>query len=149
MSEEVKKEVPQTEKPKYILSKESAEIQLKKLFDYYEIELDEMDDQDLKEKIEMGYGRLIKAIRKERLSIKTDGGIQVIQMTRDGKEMITYREIDGKAKTEMAGKNINDFYGRIYAMMGSLSGLGEAAIKQLKGVDLSLVEVLGFIFLAV
>jgi len=49
----------------------------------------------------------------------------------------------------MAGKQADDHYGKAYALMGSLSSLGEDAIKQLKSVDLSLAEVLGLIFLSV
>ncbi len=143
---------PEATKPddtKYILSPESAANEIKKLFDYYEIELDEIEDADLKKAIKMGYDRLIKAVRMGRLEIKVENGIHVIQHLRSGKTDISYREIDGKSKTSMAGKSKEDYYGKSYALMGSLSNLGEAAITQLKGVDLSLAEVLGLIFLAV
>lgn len=134
---------------RYILSKESAENELKKMMDYYEIDIKEIDDKDLKKAISQGYERLIKAVRLGRLKIKTESGIQVIQTLRSNGTEITYREIDGKAKASMAGKDDKDYYGRAYALMGSLCGLGESAILALKGVDLSLVEVLGLIFLSV
>lgn len=122
--------------------------EIKKLFDYYEIDLEHIEVPELKKAIQAGYDRLLKAVAKNRLEIKTENGIQVIQTLKNG-ETITYREIDGIAKSEMAGKEANDYYGKSYALMGSLSGLGEAAIKKLKGVDLSLCEVLGLIFLSV
>lgn len=137
------------EKSKYILTKENAKNELQKMLDYYEIEIDELEDDDLKKAIQQGYDRLVKAVRLSRLEIKIEDGIKIIQKLRDGTKVIEYREIDGKAKTEMAGKKVDDNYGKAYALMGALSGLGESAIKNLKGVDLSLCEVLGLIFLSV
>ena len=136
-------------KKEYKLSKQAAKNELEKMLGYYEIDIDEIEDKELKKAILQGYARLIKAVRLGRLEIKLEEGIRIIQTLRDGSEKITYREIDGVAKTEMAGKNADDYYGKAYALMGSLSGLGEGAIKKLKSVDLSLTEVLGLIFLSV
>lgn len=133
----------------YKLSKKSAHDELNKMLDYYEIDIDEIEDEDLRKAILGGIGRLVKAIRLGRLEIKIEDGIKIIQTLRDGSKKIEYKEIDGVAKMEMAGKNEKDYYGKSYALMGSLSGLGEAAIKNLKSVDISLVEVLGMIFLSV
>lgn len=132
----------------YVLSKKAAENELDKMLEYYEIDIDEIEDKDLKRAIKQGYDRLIKAVRLGRLEVKLEDGIKVIQKTRSG-TTIEYSEIDGNAKTAMAGKSESDYYGKSYALMGSLSKLGESAIKQLKGPDLSLVEVLGMIFLSV
>ena len=136
-------------KKDYLLSKKNAELELEKMLDYYEIDIDDIEDKDLKKAIKAGYDRLVKAVRLGRLEIKLDDGIKVIQKLRDGSEKLEYREIDGVAKTEMAGKQESDYYGKSYALMGSLSGVGEAGIKKLKSVDLSLAEVLGLIFLSV
>jgi plasmid stabilization system protein ParE len=133
---------------KYLVTKDVAKNELKKMLDYYEIDIDEIEEKDLKRAIKGGMDRLIKAVRLGRLEIKLEDGIKIIQTLRNG-EKITYREIDGTAKMEMAGKNADDYYGKSYALMGSLSGLGESAIKALKSVDLSLAEVLGLIFLSV
>lgn len=137
------------DKEKYILAKQAAKNELEKMLDYYEIDIDEIEDKELKKAIQQGYARLVKAVRLGRLEIKLEDGIQIIQTLRDKSEKITYREINGTAKTEMAGKQADDYYGKSYALMGSLSGLGEGAIKKLKSVDLSLAEVLGLIFLSV
>jgi len=136
------------DKTDYKFDKRTASAEIKKMLDYYEIDIDEIEDKDLKRAINQGYDRLIKAARLGRLSVKLEDGIKIIQTLRNGTE-ITYDEISGTAKTEMAGKAPDDHYGKSYALMGSLSGLGEGAIKQLKGVDLSLAEVLGLIFLSV
>jgi Glu-tRNA(Gln) amidotransferase subunit E-like FAD-binding protein len=137
------------DKEKYTLAKELAENELQKMLDYYEIDIDEIEDKELKKAIKAGYDRLIKAVRLERLQVITENGIKIIQTLKSNKSTVEYREIDGKSKMAMAGKDEKDYYGKSYALMGSLSGLGENAISNMKGVDLSLVETLGMIFLAV
>ena len=141
----------------YILSKEAAESEVKKILKYYELDIDDIEDKEQKKFIKANYDRLIKAARLGRLEVKIEKGISVIQHCRliDEKgnsnalgETITYKEINGEAKSATAGKEATDLYGRIYAVMGSLSGVGEDGIKKLKGVDLSLCEVLGAIFLS-
>lgn len=132
----------------YKLSEKVARDQLQAMLDYYEIDIDDIEEKDVKRAVKAGYKRVIKAIRLGRLEISTEGDIKITQTTRNG-EKIVYREIDGKAKVAMAGKEEKDYYGKSYAMMGSLSDLGESGITMLKGVDLSLAEVLGMIFLQV
>ena len=137
------------EDDKYVLSKQSAENEVKKIFDYYEIDVDDIEDKDQKKFIKQNFDRLIKAARLGRLAVNTDDGIKITQTLRSSGEKVEYQEISGKAKTATAGKQADDFYGRIYAIQGVTSQLGEAAIKDMKGVDLSLCEVLGAIFLSV
>jgi hypothetical protein len=137
------------DKDKYKLSKETAQAELQKMLDYYEIDIDEIEDKELKKAIKAGYDRLIKAVRLERLQVITEDGIKIIQKLKSNGSTVEYREIDGKSKMAMAGKDEKDYYGKSYALMGSLSGLGENVISNMKGVDLSLVETLGMIFLAV
>jgi len=146
MSEPINKDVKI--ESEFTLSKESAENEMKKLLDYYEIKIDAIEDENLKKAIKQGYDRAIQAVRRKRLQIKLENGIQVIQTTRNG-GIFTYREIDGSAKCAMDGYPAEAMYKRAYALLGSLSGDGEKAIMNLKGVDLSLAEVLGLLFLAV
>jgi plasmid stabilization system protein ParE len=133
---------------KFILSQEAAEAEIKKIFDYYEIDANEIEDKDQKKFIIANYDRMIKAARLGRLEVKTEKGIEVIQHLRGSDDTVIYKEIDGNAKVATAGKETTDMYGRIYAVQGSLTGLGETAIRKMKGVDLSLCEVLGAIFLS-
>ena len=138
------------EKEKYKLGEKAAKEVLKKMLDFYEIEIDEIEDKDIRKAVKSGHNRLIKAIRLERLKVEyPDGTIKIIQYTRLNNQEIVYREIDGKAKVAMASKEEKDYYGKSYALMGALSDWGEQAIVSLKGVDSSLVEVLGMIFLSV
>lgn len=141
------------EDQKYFCDKTTARNEIKKMLDYYEIDINEIEDKKLKDAIKASYDRLIKAVRLGRLEIKLEGGIRVIQKTRPDEKgeskTIEYREIDGTAKCEMDGYPADAYSQRAYALMGSLSNLGEGAIKKLKSVDLSLAEVLGLIFLSV
>lgn len=132
--------------PVYVISKDAAEKVIKSITKYYEIDIDGMEDKEAKKFVKANYDRLVKSARLGRLKVDFTDGITVTQILRSGEEL-KYREIDGKAKAATAGKEKDDFYGRIYAIMGSLCGLGENGILKLKGVDISLCEVLGAIFL--
>ena len=129
------------DKPKYIASKETAKNEIQKLLDYYEIDIKEIEKREIRKAIENGYDRLVKAVRMGRLEVKIEGGLKVIQRTRPDKdeksEIIEYREIDGTAKCEMDGYPPDAHYSKAYALMGSLSNMGEGYIKKLKSVDLS------------
>lgn len=133
------------------LSDEVAQDQLSILFDYYDLCIEDCTD-GMAEALKGASKRLIKSIRRGNLEISQDDGLTVTQnLVRPpaGAKTITFRVIDGKAKIAMADKKDSDNYGKIYAMMGSLSGIGETGIKALRGQDLSLVESLGTVFLAV
>lgn len=130
------------------ISIENANEILKRLTDYYEIDIEAIEDEKLKTAIKQGYDRAIQAIMKGRLQVKNENGLKVIQTTKSG-QVVEYREIDGNAKAAMDGHPSEAYYRRAYALLGALSGLGETAIKNMKGVDLSLAEVLGMLFLAV
>jgi hypothetical protein len=137
---------------RYILSKDAAEKVIDDMLDFLEIDIDEIEEKDTKDMIKKNLGRVIKAIRLGRLEIKHDGGFKVVQHLRndtDKQNSLVFKVPGAIAKKAMADKSQTDFYGRIYAMMGSACGLGETAIDKLDPVDLSVVEVLGAIFLSV
>ena len=133
--------------PEYKIGKEAAREQLGMLYDYYEIDFDELP-KELGTALKATDLKLLKSVRLGRVEISTDeqGVIKVVQNIRSGEPLI-YREIDGQAKIAMGGKDEKDHYGKAYALMGSLCGLGEAAIIKLKSHDLSVVECLGTVFL--
>ena len=78
------------------------------------------------------------------LEIKTEDEFLIIQTLKNGTRL-EYVEITGKAKVMMDKEKGN--HGKMYALLGSLSGLGSKALKDMKGVDVSLAETLGFFFL--
>ena len=131
----------------YKISAESAREQLDLMYEYYEIDFNELPEK-LGEALQATDRKLVKSVRLGRVEISIDekNVIKVVQNIRDG-EPLVYREIDGMAKVAMGPKTEGDSYGRAYALMGALCGLGETAITQLKGNDLSVVECLGTVFL--
>ena len=127
------------------LSEESANDQLKIFLDYYDINI-ELFEGNIRSGMNMAFAKIINGIRKGKLEItEKDDGISVIQTLRNG-EKITYAEISGRHKISMGDK---EEYGKIYALMGSLSGLGEKAISSFKGADLGLVECLGTLYIQI
>ena len=133
--------------PEYKIGKEAAREQLDMLYDYYEIDFDELP-KELGTALKATDLKLLKSVRLGRVEISMDeqNVIKVVQNIRNGDPLI-YREIDGQAKVAMGGKDEKDHYGKAYALMGSLCGLGETAIIKLKSHDLSVVECLGTVFL--
>lgn len=132
-----------------MISKEVAKEALDSFYDYYEIDMNDLDD-DLKMAVAGEVQRkLIKALQSGRLQISGASVKQTLKNPPGEVTEITYGELTGKAKIAMKGKAEADHYGRIYALLGSLSGLGETAITGLKGPDLSLAECVGVLFLQV
>ena len=130
------------------ISEEVANDQLQLFFDYYEIDTDDIFDGESKA-IEIACDRIIKGIRKGKLEIKQSSDkLEIIQTLKSGSNLI-YGELTGRTKLAMKAKLDTDNYGKIYALTGSLTSSGEAAIAQLKGADLSLCECIGALFLQV
>lgn len=139
------------------ISEESARKQLDVFFDYYEIDPDNIGGgENTQEIFESTVDRIVDAIRKGRVEIvENENGLIVRQILKhilsgDSKSKnIDYKEISGAAKDAMKHKKETDHYGRIHAMLGYLSGIGENSIKSLRGVDMSISECIGVLFLKV
>jgi len=139
------------------LSKENAQKQLDTLLDYYDLDLDDISDENVHNAITSSCNKLLKAIKKGRLEIKEeDDTLNVYQYLKKpigGKEgsltVIKYREIDGRSKIAMKDNKESDYHGKIYSFLGGLSKEGGAVIMRLKGVDISIAECLGALFLQV
>ena len=142
------------------ISEESAREQLGIFFDYYEIDSTNVGGGENSQEIfESTVDRLTDAIRKGHVEIKeNDDGLIVVQTLKKAKKVkegeaavsvLEYKEISGAAKDAMKHKKETDHYGRIHAMLGYLSGAGENAIKSLRGVDMSISECIGVLFLKV
>lgn len=131
-----------------VISREVAEEQLDLFLDYYDLEIDDFANEAMKEQFETSCNKLIKAIMKGHLEVKEDSDLYVTQILRNGESM-NYAVVSGKHKIAMKGKKDTDGYGKIYTLIGSITSLGETAISKLKGVDLSIAECLGFLYLQV
>ena len=146
---------------KVTISEESARAQLDVFFDYYEIDAENVGGgENAQDAFDSTVDRLVDAIKKGRVEIEeAEGGLVVRQTcknraktgTQDASSaaVIEYKEISGAAKDAMKHKKESDNYGKIHAMLGYLSGLGENAIKGLRGVDMSISECIGVLFLKV
>lgn len=138
--------------PEYKLSQESAEALVGKIIAFYGLNVDTLDA-DMRESTEATFNKLADFARLGMLDIKSESPFVIVQnlLDADGKtvETIEYAELQGKHKVAMGSVDRGDTYGRSYALLGSMSGLGDTAIQKLKGKNLSLAECLGLVFLLV
>ena len=136
----------------YKISEESAKEQFQIFLDYYGLDEDDFDDSDVKAGMSLSRKKLTRAIRKGMLEISNDKKLVVTQHLKAPKgeiSVINYRIVNGTSKISMKSKSSKDTYGKIYALLGSLSDLGDMAIQKLEGADLGVAESLGTLFLQV
>lgn len=133
----------------YTLSEEVATEQIIDLLEYYDIDIEQIGDADEKaaKGLETVLDTLCRHIRTGKLTVDrgADDKLVVTQTLTNG-ETLTYSEISAKSKLAMEKYNNDSNYSRIYAFMGSLSGVGKAGIEKLSAKDLGVVEVLGAVF---
>lgn len=140
------------------LSIETAAEQLELLLDFYEMDDSDFIDDDTGEvsaAVKSIKRKLVKAISKGRLELEMDENGSFtgnIHQHLDGKykkieSPITYKRLGGVAKVATKEASDNNKYGKIYAMMGSLCGLGARSMIALTGPDSLAMENLGLLFL--
>lgn len=144
---------------KYVLDDEPAQDQLDLLLDFYDVEVEEIEEtaayyndgeDDVQRAIKGACKRLKRFIRKGLVEVTEENGLTITQRLKcpiGNLERVTYRVIDGQAKQEMRWAKENDFYGKIYYLMGALSKIPANTIAKFKAVDSAVVECLGAIFL--
>lgn len=138
-----------TEK-KYILAEEAAFEQVMELLEYYDIDVEKMPEEgegiSPKAAFERALDQLTEYFRTGQVELNRDkdGKLEVVHHLA-GSETVTFREVNAKAKLAM-DRVKGTGYSRIYAFMGSLCGLGSAAIEKMPPRDLAVVEVLGTVF---
>lgn len=131
------------------ISEEVARDQFQEFLDYYDLDPSVMPE-DQRAAFESSASRIIKAVRSGKLEFGQDGTVKQFLKKPVGEvSEIKYEELSGMHKVAMKSKKGEDHYGRMYALLGSLSGLGEMGIMKLKGADLSVAESVGIIFLQV
>lgn len=137
-----------------VISDEVAQKQLDSLLEYYDIDMNDFENDTQKDGLKTACKKLKKAIRKGLLEIKEEEDslivYQHLNKPIDGvKNPIKYREIDGRCKIAMKESKDGDHYGKLYSLMGGLSGEGYQVMMRFKGIDLSVMECLGSLFLNV
>ena len=136
---------------KFLISEEAAVDQVVRLLGYYDIDVDRLtsgDDSEMAAKFEMALDSVRDYFRTGQLELgEADGSkLTVIHHLRGG-DTLTYGEVSSKAKIAMERFDPQAGYSRLYAFMGALCGIGKGAIEKLGPQDLSVVEVLGTVFL--
>jgi hypothetical protein len=128
------------------ISQEIAEQQIDSLFEYYDIDI-EMLNEDEANAIQGAKLKLIKMVRRGFVTVLTEGDSCIVKHTALTGQEYTYKELTGLAKTSMGKHKREDMHGRIYALMGALAGLPFNTIAKMKGRDMTIVECLGLVFL--
>ncbi len=136
-------------KPK--ISEESAGETFQGILDFYDIDFEDIVNDQGKEGAQTLRNKFIRAIQKGKVetnqSDDPDKGFQIIQNLSTG-QIIAYNEYNAKAAEESdKGKGVSSAQ---YRLLGSLSGKGVDFIKNNKvfrGPDLKLAEYIAVIFL--
>lgn len=134
----------------FILCEEVATKQVKSFLEFYKIDVEDWENGELI------LEKLLDFCRMKLVTFKVEDGkmkiLQTLYRYKDKPEPdqeIVYSVIGGVNKKATDGYEETQRYAAMYSMMGSMSGLGEAAITKLEGFDLSLVECLAALFLKV
>ena len=133
---------------RYIISEESAEKSVKELLAFYKINVSKIENKERKVEFSQALEHLQEAYRLGTLENKRneDGGIEVTQTVKNGKEKITYRELIGKDKRVMDNYGQFEIYQKQQALLGKLCGLGSDVIGSFRCDDLRVAEALAFLF---
>jgi hypothetical protein len=137
-------------KEDFKLSEEVATDQVVELLGYYDIDVEKITDDAARAMFERALDATRDYIRRGVLEVTRDANerIQIVQtLTAAGSTPLTYGELGARHKLAMDKVKSGENYHRIYALMGSLCGVGSAGIEKLPARDLSVVEVLGTVFL--
>lgn len=129
------------------ISYESADKILRAWLEYYEVDRADVEDKAQGRALDAAMLKVRKGIQSGKLIIAEDFKSITINLPND--QTLTCRELDGKAKAEMGKADETDHHGKAYRLMAALCGVPVSAILNLKGADLSRLEMLGCLFLAV
>lgn len=142
-------------KHEHFLSEEAATEQVVDLLEYYDIDVEKIPEEiagqdsiNPREGVERALDAVRDYIRRGVLEVARDpkSGAVVVNHTLVSGAIITYGELTAKAKLAMDKATKTGNYSRIYALMGSLCGIGQAAVEKFSARDLSVAEVLGAVF---
>jgi hypothetical protein len=134
-------------RPEAKISEESAQAQILSLLEFYQIDVETMGP-DQKKAVDTSLAKVTAFVRQGMVDIQAPKVIQHLRTPPGAVSAIEYGEVTGKNMVAMDGRSTDDIYGRIYALLGSVSGLGEDAFRALKGIDLSVAENLGMLFIS-
>ena len=133
-------------KSKTVLSEEVAQKQLDLLLSFYELDVDSIEDDDIRTAVEKSAPKVLKAIQKGKVEITHEDKLLIKQTLKSGDELY-WKELSGIQKMAMDREKGDQ--ARLYAFIGSNTGIGKSAVSKLKGTDLTLAEAIAaLIFLS-
>lgn len=141
-------------KKEYMISEEAAFESLMELIEYYDFEVDDIENSDQKSQVTQNLKKIVRDIQSGRVEVVSSadsnaGKPYFVQNIFDGKnnesvkETIEYKGNLAKGKSATDGLSDKARHSMMYAFMGSLSGLGAGGMKALDGKDYSTMETLG------
>ncbi|GHU93307.1 hypothetical protein FACS189479_04490 [Spirochaetia bacterium] len=117
------------------IGEEAALVEFRKILDNFEAGIRETADEEAKKESEEQFDEIVLAIRWGEIEVEEDAqGFKVIQRLSNG-QSLKYREptpADAKALGRIPENKNTD---ALYALAGRLCGLGDDAIRSLKGQD--------------
>jgi hypothetical protein len=131
----------------------SEEEAMKTILDFcvrFDVDIDAISDKKQKKNTENLLNCLLEYVRRGFIEIDKNGKItQHLQNPPEGNQnpIVNYKTITGAQKLAMDGKDENDRYEMLYAVLGAASDHGEIAIRKLSGIDLKVAEALSIAFL--
>lgn len=130
-----------SKKKKFIISEEVALEQVLQACEAYDIDVDSEPNEEKRSGTETMLNDILDFVRRGYIEINDDNTITQNLQNQTGDSIdIKYRELTGKQKLEADGKGHNHRMAMVYAILGAASGIGEAGIKKLKGIDLKVAE---------
>lgn len=137
-------------KPDFKIADEPARAQVALILEHYQIDVDGIPDRKQKAATEAALEKLVTFVRQGMIEVSASPFLITQNLSNPPGEVtkLQYPELQGKHKVAMDACGPEEIYARIFALMGSLSGLGSAAFSKINGVDLSAVECLGMLFLS-
>ena len=136
----------------FVLSEEAAEEQLELFCDYYGINLDDEDDKEIRRANASVKKKIIRSIRRGLVEFKEEEDTfnvyqNLIKPLQGITSPIKYKEPTGHSKIAMKESENTDYYGKMYNLLGGMSGEGKKPFLKMKGQDLSIAESLALLFL--
>jgi hypothetical protein len=163
--------VKKKKKSKFKLDKKNAKAVIDEIFEYYELELEDLapdaevcgidiqdsgDEDEAYKATKMTYNRLVRFAMRGRIEIEDGAEFVIVQHFRepltDGRTTIKWSPPSGSAKSAMKRASEKDAHGRMLYFMAALcpnQRLDANTLGKLTGPDMSLMECLAAVFFLV
>lgn len=142
------------------LSEESAKAQLELFLDWYGMDYEEMFGSDstapeaAKEAVSK---RIFKRLRQGYFEVKEEESkgemtlvvVQHLDKPVHGKKELKYKEIKGSHRSSVKVSQGENETAQMYHFLGAVTGEGKSFFDSLRGVDIGVADMIGYLFLLV